>query len=88
MTADSETWLGFLAKERSLLWALAAPAHPHQGVAEAAGGLRQVLPVVNFKQKGHVPVDGKIAPCGWLKDKDGESWQIVPTVIGKMMQGK
>ena len=22
MTADSETWLGFLAKERSLLWAL------------------------------------------------------------------
>ena len=22
MTADSETWLGFLAKERSLLWAI------------------------------------------------------------------
>ena len=22
LTADSETWLGFLAKERSLLWAL------------------------------------------------------------------
>jgi putative sterol carrier protein len=22
VTADSETWLGFLAKERSLLWAL------------------------------------------------------------------
>lgn len=24
--------------------------------------------------------------CGWLKDKYGLSWQIVPTVLGKMMQ--
>jgi predicted 3-demethylubiquinone-9 3-methyltransferase (glyoxalase superfamily) len=23
--------------------------------------------------------------CGWLKDKYGVSWQIVPTVLGKMM---
>ena len=47
VTADSETWLGFLAKERSLLWALLAPAHPHQGVAEAAGRLRQVFSLVS-----------------------------------------
>jgi len=26
--------------------------------------------------------------CGWLKDKFGVSWQIVPTVLGKMMQDK
>jgi predicted 3-demethylubiquinone-9 3-methyltransferase (glyoxalase superfamily) len=26
--------------------------------------------------------------CGWLKDKYGLSWQIVPTVIGKLMQDK
>jgi predicted 3-demethylubiquinone-9 3-methyltransferase (glyoxalase superfamily) len=26
--------------------------------------------------------------CGWLKDKYGVSWQIVPTVIGEMMQDK
>src|SRR5262245_21924173 len=26
--------------------------------------------------------------CGWLKDKYGVSWQIVPASIGKMMQGK
>jgi predicted 3-demethylubiquinone-9 3-methyltransferase (glyoxalase superfamily) len=26
--------------------------------------------------------------CGWLKDKYGVSWQIVPTVLGKMMQDK
>jgi predicted 3-demethylubiquinone-9 3-methyltransferase (glyoxalase superfamily) len=27
---------------------------------------------------------GKTSQCGWLKDKFGLSWQIVPTVLGKM----
>lgn len=31
---------------------------------------------------------GEEGPCGWLKDKYGISWQIVPTVLGEMMQGK
>ncbi len=26
--------------------------------------------------------------CGWLKDKYGLSWQIVPTTLGEMMKGK
>ena len=26
--------------------------------------------------------------CGWLKDKYGVSWQIVPTVIGEMVFDK
>jgi predicted 3-demethylubiquinone-9 3-methyltransferase (glyoxalase superfamily) len=26
--------------------------------------------------------------CGWLKDKFGVSWQITPTVLGKMLQDK
>ena len=26
--------------------------------------------------------------CGWLKDKYGLSWQIVPTALVKMMQDK
>ena len=26
--------------------------------------------------------------CGWLKDKYGVSWQIVPVVLGKMLQDK
>lgn len=26
--------------------------------------------------------------CGWLKDKYGLSWQIVPSVLGKMLQDK
>lgn len=29
--------------------------------------------------------DEKAQQCGWLKDKFGVSWQIVPTVVSKMM---
>jgi predicted 3-demethylubiquinone-9 3-methyltransferase (glyoxalase superfamily) len=29
---------------------------------------------------------GEEGRCGWLKDKYGLSWQIVPTVLGKMLQ--
>jgi predicted 3-demethylubiquinone-9 3-methyltransferase (glyoxalase superfamily) len=28
---------------------------------------------------------GKEGPCGWLKDKFGLSWQIVPSVLPQMM---
>jgi predicted 3-demethylubiquinone-9 3-methyltransferase (glyoxalase superfamily) len=28
---------------------------------------------------------GQQVQCGWLKDKYGVSWQIVPTVLGSMM---
>ena len=31
---------------------------------------------------------GEEGPCGWLKDKFGLSWQIVPSALGKMMQDK
>jgi len=31
---------------------------------------------------------GEEGRCGWLKDKYGLSWQIVPTVLGKMLQDK
>jgi predicted 3-demethylubiquinone-9 3-methyltransferase (glyoxalase superfamily) len=29
---------------------------------------------------------GEEGPCGWLKDKFGLSWQIVPTVLDEMLQ--
>ncbi|MFV8342594.1 VOC family protein [Flavobacterium sp. XS2P39] len=29
---------------------------------------------------------GQIQQCGWLKDKFGLSWQIVPVVLAEMMQ--
>ena len=31
---------------------------------------------------------GEEGPCGWLKDKFGLSWQIVPSALGKMMGDK
>jgi predicted 3-demethylubiquinone-9 3-methyltransferase (glyoxalase superfamily) len=31
---------------------------------------------------------GEKSQCGWLKDKYGLSWQIVPTVLGELMQDK
>jgi predicted 3-demethylubiquinone-9 3-methyltransferase (glyoxalase superfamily) len=29
--------------------------------------------------------DGKESMCGWLKDRFGISWQIVPEIIGELM---
>ncbi len=31
---------------------------------------------------------GKIERCGWLKDKFGLSWQIIPSVLGQLLQDK
>ena len=29
---------------------------------------------------------GETSQCGWLKDKFGLSWQVVPSVLGEMLQ--
>ena len=31
---------------------------------------------------------GEIEQCGWLKDKFGVSWQIVPTILGELLNDK
>jgi len=31
---------------------------------------------------------GEKGQCGWLKDEYGLSWQVVPPVLGEMMQDK
>jgi predicted 3-demethylubiquinone-9 3-methyltransferase (glyoxalase superfamily) len=31
---------------------------------------------------------GQTQQCGWLQDRFGLSWQIVPTVLGEMLQDK
>jgi len=48
--------------------------------------------VVNCKTQAEVDrfwkklsAGGKKVQCGWLKDKYGLSWQIVPTVLGELL---
>jgi predicted 3-demethylubiquinone-9 3-methyltransferase (glyoxalase superfamily) len=31
---------------------------------------------------------GEKQPCGWLQDRYGVSWQIIPTILGEMLQDK
>lgn len=31
---------------------------------------------------------GQTSQCGWLKDKYGLSWQVVPTILAKLFQDK
>src|ERR1700756_1648735 len=31
---------------------------------------------------------GKTERCGWLTDKFGLSWQIIPSILGKLLQDK
>jgi predicted 3-demethylubiquinone-9 3-methyltransferase (glyoxalase superfamily) len=31
---------------------------------------------------------GQTQPCGWLQDRFGLSWQIVPNMLGQMLQDK
>ena len=51
--------------------------------------------VVNCKDQKEVDyywdrlsAGGRPVQCGWLKDKFGLSWQVVPTVLGKLMADK
>ncbi len=51
--------------------------------------------VVNCKTQAEVDrfwkklcAGGKEVQCGWLKDKYGLSWQIVPTVLGELLSVK
>ncbi len=37
---------------------------------------------------GKLSADPKAEQCGWLKDKYGLSWQIVPTVLAEMQKDK
>lgn len=43
---------------------------------------------VDYYWEGLTSGGGQESMCGWLKDKYGLSWQVVPTVLNKLMADK
>lgn len=43
---------------------------------------------VDYYWKALTAKGGSEGPCGWLKDKYGLSWQIVPEILNKLHQHK
>jgi len=43
---------------------------------------------VDYYWKNLMAGGGQESQCGWLKDKFGLSWQIVPTILSKLLQDK
>ena len=37
---------------------------------------------------GNLSAGGREKQCGWLTDKFGLSWQIIPSILGKLLQDK
>jgi predicted 3-demethylubiquinone-9 3-methyltransferase (glyoxalase superfamily) len=35
---------------------------------------------------GKLTAGGEEQPCGWLTDKFGLSWQIIPSTLGRLMR--
>jgi len=40
---------------------------------------------IDYYWKKLIENGGKEGQCGWCKDKYGVSWQVVPTILGKLM---
>ena len=68
---------------------LALNGGPHFKFTEAISfvvNCRTQAEVDKFWKK--LSAGGKKVQCGWLKDKYGLSWQVVPTVLGELVSGK
>src|SRR5215212_1095251 len=69
---------------------LALNAHPHQPFTEAISFFIQVdsQDEVDYYWNALTADGGKESMCGWLKDRFGVSWQVVPSALGRYLGDK
>ena len=66
---------------------LALNAHPHQPFTEAISFFIEVdaQEEVDYYWRALIDGGGKEQMCGWLKDKFGVSWQVIPKALGRYL---
>ncbi|HSC14519.1 MAG TPA: VOC family protein [Gammaproteobacteria bacterium] len=69
---------------------LALNAHPHQPFTEAISFFIEVdtQDEVDYYWAALLAGGGKEQMCGWLKDRFGVSWQVIPKALGRNLSDK
>ena len=69
---------------------LALNAHPHQPFTEAISFFVEVenQEEVDYYWGALLAGGGKEQMCGWLKDRFGVSWQVIPKALGRYLSDK
>jgi predicted 3-demethylubiquinone-9 3-methyltransferase (glyoxalase superfamily) len=69
---------------------LALNAHPHQPFTEAISFFVEVdgQEEVDYYWRALLTGGGKEQMCGWLKDRFGVSWQVIPKALGRYLSDK
>jgi predicted 3-demethylubiquinone-9 3-methyltransferase (glyoxalase superfamily) len=47
--------------------------------------IQKITPFLWFDSQAEEAAGGSDVQCGWLKDKFGLSWQVVPTVLSQLL---
>ena len=69
---------------------LALNAHAHQPFTEAVSFFVEVetQEEVDYYWRALLAGGGKEQMCGWLKDRFGVSWQVIPKALGRYLSDK
>ena len=69
---------------------LALNAHPHQPFTEAISFFIEVdtQDEVDYYWAALLAGGGKEQMCGWLKDRFGVSWQVIPKALGRNLSDR